>query len=275
MIGYIRKNNILLNLAIIIFIILNLFPIFWMISSSFKTSSEITTLPPKFFVKPKIINYIAIFKERPFFHYTINSVTIAGSVALLCILLGVPAAYALSKFEFPGRKIFLISIISSRLFPPISLLVPFTILFTKLQLVDTRLGLIVASLFLNLPFVVWLLIGFFDSIPHELEEAARIDGCDRIDVFFKIIIPLVKTGMASGAILSFIMTWNEFMFALAFTRMNAKTLPIGLYDFFADDFVVWNKVMAASTYSVIPAIIFILFFQNYLVKGLISGSVKG
>jgi len=275
MIKYIGKKNIIPNLFLTTFIVISLFPMFWMLISSFKSPSEILKIPPQFFIKPSLINFIAIFVERPFLHYTINSIIVALTTTILCMILGTPAAYGFSKFKFHGQGIIFLLIISSRLFPPVSFLVPFTVMFTKLGLIDTRLVLIITCLFSALPFFLWLLVGFFNSIPSELIDAARIDGCDKIDTFFKVSLPLAKTGMASGAIMVFIMSWNEFMFALAFTRINAKTLTVGLFDFFMDDFVAWNKVMAASLYSAIPAIIFIIFFQRYLVKGIISGSVKG
>ena len=166
-------------------------------------------------------------------------------------------------------------ILASRLVPPISFIVPFTIIFSYLKMIDTLAVLIIAYIFFNLPFVIWILSGFFESIPQELDDAARIDGCNNISAFWRVILPLTLPGIIASAILAFLLSWNEFMFALVLTRLEAKTLPIGMYDFFADGFVRWNWLSAATMYSMVPAIIFVIFFQKHLIKGMLAGAVKG
>lgn len=257
------------------FIVLSLFPIYWMVLSSFKKASQVTKMPPVWLPEITFESYVAIFETAPFLHYTINSVVVTLSVTGLAVVLGTLAAYGFSRYSFTGSRFMFYSMIASRLFPPVSFVIPFMILFNKFNLTDTRLALIIVNLFLNLPFVVWILIGFFDAIPRELDEAARIDGCSKARAFWKVILPQARPGIVAGAILTFIMTWNEFLFALSFTRRVAKTLPIGITDFYADNFVVWSKVTAASTYAMIPAIIFVLLFQRNLVKGMLQGAVKG
>lgn len=257
------------------FIVLSLFPIYWMVLSSFKKASQVTKMPPVWLPEITFESYVAIFETAPFLHYTINSVVVTLSVTGLAVVLGTLAAYGFSRYSFTGSRFMFYSMIASRLFPPVSFVIPFMILFNKFNLTDTRLALIIVNLFLNLPFVVWILIGFFDAIPRELDEAARIDGCSKARAFWKVILPQARPGIVAGAILTFIMTWNEFLFALSFTRRAAKTLPIGITDFYADNFVVWSKVTAASTYAMIPAIIFVLLFQRNLVKGMLQGAVKG
>jgi multiple sugar transport system permease protein len=167
------------------------------------------------------------------------------------------------------------AILASRLVPPISFIVPFTIVFSYLKMVDTLAALVIAYIFFNLPFVIWIMTGFFEAIPQDLDDAARMDGCSNISTFFRVILPLAQPGIIASAILAFLMSWNEFMFALVLTRLDSKTLPIGMYDFFADGFVRWNWLSAATIYSLIPAIIFVVFFQRHLIRGMLAGAVKG
>jgi len=147
-------------------------------------------------------------------------------------------------------------------------------IFSWFKMIDTLQALIIAYIFFNLPFVIWILSGFFKSIPQELDDAARIDGCNNITAFWKVILPIAKPGVIAGTILTFLMCWNEFLFALVLTRLNARTLPIGLYDFFADGFIRANWLAAATIYTLIPAIVFVLFFQKHLIKGILAGAVK-
>jgi multiple sugar transport system permease protein len=262
-------------LFLLTFIFFSLFPALWMLNNSFKTDEEIFKMPPVWFPSINWENYRAIFAGRPFVKYTINSVIVSLSVTAICVGLGTPAAYGFSRFQFKGNKLMFGMILASRLVPPISFIVPFTIIFSYLKMIDTLAALIIAYIFFNLPFVIWILSGFFESIPQELDEAARIDGCNNISTFWRVILPLTLPGVIASAILAFLLSWNEFMFALVLTRLEAKTLPIGMYDFFADGFVRWNWLSAATMYSMVPAIIFVVFFQKHLIQGILAGAVKG
>jgi multiple sugar transport system permease protein len=262
-------------LFLLTFIFFSLFPALWMLDNSFKTDEEIFKMPPVWFPAISWDNYRAIFEGRPFFKYTVNSLIVSLSVTAICVGLGTPAAYGFSRFQFKGNQLMFGMILASRLVPPISFIVPFTIIFSYLKLIDTLIALIIAYIFFNLPFVIWILSGFFDSIPQELDDSARIDGCNNISVFWRVILPLTLPGIIASAILAFLLSWNEFMFALVLTRLEAKTLPIGMYDFFADGFVRWNWLSAATMYSMVPAIIFVVFFQKHLIRGILAGAVKG
>jgi len=261
---------------LIFFIFVSLFPVFWMLDTSFKSDEEVFKVPPVIIPSPvKLENYRIFLLQRPFPKYTINSLIASLSVAALCIGLGTPAAYGFSRFKFRGRGLMFGSILASRLVPPISFIVPFTIIFSSFKMIDTLPALIIAYIFFNLPFVIWILSGFFESIPQELDDAAKIDGCGNISAFWRVIMPLSRPGVVASAILAFLMCWNEFMFALVLTRINAKTLSVGLYDFFADGFVKWNWLAAATMYTLVPAIVFVLLFQKHLIKGILAGAVKG
>lgn len=262
-------------LFLILYVVFSLFPIFWMLDTSFKSDEEVFKTPPIWFPSIKLDNYRIFFFQRPFFKYTLNSAVASISVFAFCLALGVPAAYGFSRFKFRGSKVAFSTILGSRLVPPISFIVPFTILFSYFKMMDTLQALIIAYIFFNLPFVIWILLGFFNSVPQELDDAARIDGCSNIGTFWRVILPVARPGIIAAGILSFLMCWNEFMFALVLTRLNAKTLSVGLYDFFADGFVRWNWLAAAAIYTLIPAIVFVLLFQKPLVKGILAGAVKG
>jgi len=270
-----KKEKISAYIFLLIFISLSLFPIFWMLDSSFKSPREIVAMPPIWFPVPTLENYIKIFKARPFAHYTVNSLIVALSVSALCIALGTPAAYGFSRFKFWGSNSLFGLIIATRLVPPVSFIVPFTIIFTTLKMMDTLPALIIAYIFFNLPFVTWILVGFFGAIPRDLDDAARIDGCNHINTFWWVILPLARPGIIASAILAFLMSWNDFMFALVLTRVRSKTLPIGITDFFADHFIDWSQLAAATMYTTVPAIIFVLLFQKHLIKGMLAGAVKG
>lgn len=257
------------------YIVFSLFPAVWMLGNSFKSDQEIFQVPPIYFPSVKWDSYQAIFDERPFIKYTLNSLTVSLVVTAICIGLGAPAAYGFTRYVFRANKFMFSAILASRLVPPISFIVPFTIVFSYLKMVDTLAALVIAYIFFNLPFVIWIMTGFFEAIPQDLDDAARMDGCSNITTFFRVILPLAQPGIIASAILAFLMSWNEFMFALVLTRIDSKTLPIGMYDFFADGFVRWNWLSAATIYSLIPAIIFVVFFQKHLIRGMLAGAVKG
>jgi multiple sugar transport system permease protein len=257
------------------YIVFSLFPAVWMLGNSFKSDQEIFQVPPIYFPSVKWDSYQAIFDERPFIKYTLNSLTVSLVVTAICIGLGAPAAYGFTRYVFRANKFMFGAILASRLVPPISFIVPFTIVFSYLKMVDTLAALVIAYIFFNLPFVIWIMTGFFEAIPQDLDDAARMDGCSNINTFFRVILPLAQPGIIASAILAFLMSWNEFMFALVLTRIDSKTLPIGMYDFFADGFVRWNWLSAATIYSLIPAIIFVVFFQKHLIRGMLAGAVKG
>jgi multiple sugar transport system permease protein len=264
-----------LLLVLLGYIFVSLFPVFWTFQTSFKSNEEVYRRPPIWFPRPTLEYYQAVFKERPFFHYLNNSLVVALAVSGICMFFGSFAAYGFSRLRFRGSSYLFGGILASRLVPPISFVIPFTILFTQLRTMDTRLGLIIANTFFSLPFAIWVMKSFFDSIPQDLIDAARIDGCSKISAFWYVLLPLARPGLISAGILSFLFSWNEFMFALTLTRKQAITLPVGLTDFFQDDLILWNQLAAATIVTVLPAIIFVICFQRGLVRGVLAGALKG
>ena len=208
--------------------------------------------------------------------YILNTLVVSLSVVVLSALFAIPAAYAMARFQFKFKKGALLSAISIRLIPPISLIVPFFLLIIFLRLVDSIFSLILVNFMLNLPFYIWISWGFFKEIPWELEEAALLDGCTRLGSLIKVIIPIAAPGLSAASIVTFLFTWNEYLFALIFTQTSvSKTISVGISDFVGDVFVRWNQISAAGIVTTIPAIIFVFVFQKYIVQGLSAGGVKG
>ncbi|RKX84989.1 MAG: carbohydrate ABC transporter permease [Spirochaetes bacterium] len=271
------KNKISSAIVLFIYFLIVLFPIYWMFITGIKTPDEIYTPQPTYFPKhPTTANFVSIFTTRPYIRYTINSLTIALGATFTCIVFGTLAAYGFSRYRFKGNRSLRFLFLASRIFPPISLIVPFFIVIGWLHLYNTLLAQIIINTYMWLPFYVWINIGFFDSIPHELEQAAQIDGCSRFQTFFKIAFPLSLPGIAATSIITFLGTWNEFLYNLILAPTErAKNLSVGASDFIADMFISWNQMGAGALITCIPAIIFVIFFQKYIVQGLTAGAVKG
>lgn len=248
------------------------FPLFWIISSSFKTQAQIVSVPPVWIFKPTVENYLRVFVEQNFGQYLLNSSIIAVGSTLLSLILGLPAAYSISRYKQHTLGIF---ILIARLMPGISFLIPWYIIFSKLRLVDTYTALIASHMLVGLPFIVWIMINYFDGIPHELEESARVDGCTMLGLFLKIILPISGPGVLTATTLSFLFSWNNFMFSMVLSAQRTKTLPIAIYNFVSYAEVNWGSVMAAAVVIIAPAIILTMIFQRYVIKGLTMGAVKG
>jgi ABC-type glycerol-3-phosphate transport system permease component len=248
-----------------------------MFITGLKTQEEIYTPRPTYFpVHPTLENFVSIFSGRPYLRYTINSLLITLGTTFACVLFGTFAAYGFSRYKFIGNRTLRYLFLASRVFPPISLIVPFFIMVGWMGLYDTILAQIIINMYMWLPFYIWINIGFFDSIPRELEQAAQIDGCSRMQTFFRIAFPLAMPGIAATSIITFLGTWNEFLYNLILAPTErAKNLSVGASDFIADMFISWNQMGAGAIITCIPAVIFVVFFQKYIVQGLTAGSVKG
>ncbi|HEX7002952.1 MAG TPA: carbohydrate ABC transporter permease [Trueperaceae bacterium] len=268
-------RSLLLHAVLLGYVVIIVFPILWTLGTSFKDNAAVFQLPPIWFPEPDLSSYVRVLQNSSFVGNIVNSLVVSTWVTLVCVALGVPAAYGFSRLPQRGSNVIFNVIIGSRLVPPVSFIIPFLIIFSQLKLLDTRTGLVIANVFFSLPFAIWVLRGFFDSIPKELMEASKVDGCDNPRTFWLVALPLARPGIVAAAILSFLFSWNEFMFALTLTRTEAKTLPVGLTDFFRDDIIVWNQLAAATVIAVIPAVLFVFVFQRHLIRGMLSGSVKG
>ena len=265
-------SNILFYVIVTGIALMVLFPFLWMLSSSFKTQVDIISWPPKLLFSPTLQNYQKVFEEQDFLKYFLNS-TIVGVVAVgISLILGLPAAYSIARFAQKKLSVF---ILLARLMPGISFLVPWYIVFSRLNLMDSYTALILSHMLIALPIVVWIMTTYFETIPREMEESAMVDGATRQYAFFAIILPLSGPGIITATTLSFIFSWNNFMFSQVLSMENTKTLPIAVYNFVSYAEVDWGGVMAAAVAIMTPAIILTMIFQKYVVKGLTMGAVKG
>ncbi|MCX6090277.1 MAG: carbohydrate ABC transporter permease [Candidatus Atribacteria bacterium] len=267
-------GKILKRIAIAIVTLLSLFPIAWIVLTSLKTDVEAVAMPPKWIFRPIYQNYIEALIEKGFLENFLNSVIVACVSIFIVLLVGVPAAYSLARFSFRGKKDIAFWILSTRMAPPITFLIPFFLMFRTLGLNDTLVGLIILHITINLALVIWMMRGFFQEIPVEVEEAAMVDGCSPLQAFFKISVPIASTGIFATAILSFIFSWNELMFAIVLSSNKAVTAPAAIYNFIGYYEVRWGVLCAASVIVLVPVMVFIMLVQKNLIRGLTFGAIK-
>ena len=256
-----------------------LFPVLWMVLTSFKSNPEFFAYPPVFIPKSfALTNYLNAMRMPPDGRGGLqgvrDSLIVSAGSMLISVLAGAPAAYSFARFRTGGENLSF-WVLSTRMFPPVASALPLFLVFKALHLLDTHWALIVANTIFNLPFVIWLLKGFFEDLPVELEEAAVIDGTTIFGAFRRVALPLVAPGLAATALFSFIFAWNEFMFALLFTRSDVRTLTIIVPSLVGGHEILWGQVAAVGVVAIIPNILLALLLQRYLVRGLTLGAVKG
>lgn len=275
-----KKSSIVNILVFIISIALVLFaliPFLWAIVTSLKTYDAIYEPTPSWIPKPVTWeNYKSVFMDINMRQYFRNSVVVGFLSTIVSMIVSVLAAYALSRYRFPGRETVLFSILFTRLLPRVAVVIPFYIILMKTKLMNTYTGLIIIYLIVGMPIAIWLLKGYIDSMPYEVEEAAIIDGCSSLGILLRIVVPMLAAPVAAVAMFSFILAWNEFLFPLIFAKdSSVRPISVGLA-FFIDVFgIQWGPLMAASVLMSIPAIIAFSLGQKYIIKGLSEGAVKG
>ncbi len=266
-----RGRRTLLAIAAATLLVIVLFPVFWMVQMSFRTSDDI--FGDELLFRPTFENYAALWTGN-FPNSFANSIA-AGTVStVLALLIGVPAAYALSRWRFRGSRAVALWILATRMAPPIAFTIPFFLAYRYVGLTDTVTGLIIIYLTFNLALVVWMMQTFFDGVPRSLEEAAWIDGCGVWSAFRRITLPLTAPGLAATAVLCFILSWNDFFYALILTRTQAMTAPVAIVNFMQYEGWEWGKIAAGGTLVMLPVVIFTFFVRAYLVRGLTAGGVK-
>lgn len=264
---------ILFALLVLIIVIPVLFPIYFVFISSFKNMAQVYTMPPKFFgFKPIFDNYIYIFRTQHYGTYLFNSTIVAVVSTALSLAAGVPAAYAIARYKMRKTNT---AILTARLLPNISILLPYYFIFSKLHLIDTFLVLILSHMILSLPLIVWIMTGFFEDLPLELEEAAIVDGCTRQKCFLDILIPISAPGLVTCSTLSFLGSWNNFQFALILSGEKTRTLPVSLQYFVSGADIRWGRMLAATIVVIVPTIILTMILQKYIIQGMTAGAVKG
>lgn len=254
-------------------------PVYWMLTISLKTEVEQFAIPPPWFVfTPTADHYYDAFVTRSFGEYLLTSAIVAVTSTAFALVIGTLAAYALARFQLPwnlNRRLSL-WILSTRMFPAIVTAVPLFLMMRDVRLLNTRASLIIVYTGFNLPFVVWMMRGFFADLPRDLEEAALVDGDSRLGALVRIVLPLVAPGVAATAIFCLIISWNEFLFALVLTQTDAAmTLPVGIAGRVTQFEIKWGVMSAAASVAIIPILVFALALQKHLVRGLSMGAVKG
>ncbi|MHB1119847.1 MAG: carbohydrate ABC transporter permease [Bellilinea sp.] len=275
-------RNLVLMALVLIFIYA---PIAWLVLSSISTRAELLSVPPSFIPKdPTLKNYLDILlpgraasEVASTFKITLkNSLLVASTTTLICLFLGMLAAYALARLRLPFKNKLLMSILSVRMIPEISLVIPLYIVAAKLSFTNKPIVLIITYLSFALPFAIWMITTFFEAVPLELEDAARIDGCSRLRTLFSVILPVATPGIVSTGLFIFLLAWDEFFFALIFTStLAAKTAPVAIAEFTGRYAVDITAMMAAGVLAALPPVLLALVFQRYIVSGLSAGAVKG
>ncbi len=254
-----------------------LLPFLWTISTSLKTEVDIYSLTPSFIPRPFTLeNYKAVIHNKTMMEYFRNTVIVAAISTVISLTVGVFAAYGFSRYKFPGKTSLLYSILFTRLLPRVCLLVPFYVTLSHLHMINTYQGLVLVYLIVGMPVTVWLLKGYIDALPYEIEEAAVMDGCGPLQILFKIVVPILAPAISSTGMYAFILAWNEFLFPLLIAKdSSTRPISVGLAFYIDEIGVKWGPMMAASVMMSIPAILVFSFAQKYIVKGLSEGAVKG
>jgi multiple sugar transport system permease protein len=264
-------------LLYLVVIVIMLFPIYWLVITSLKPAYMAQTNPPVFFTPLlSIENYRMLWNDADIRGYFANSLVVALGATGLSLVFGSLAAYVLAKsyLRFALRRAILLWVLLIRIFPPIVVGIPYFTLLHRFHLTDTQMGLMITHVAMTLPFVIWLLLGFFQDVPAELEKAAMLDGCSLLRRFGQISLPLVLPGLAVTAIFAFIISWNEYLFAAILTSFNAKTLPVAIATFIGERRLEWGAMSALGSLMLIPPAIFAFLGQQYIVRGLTFGAVK-
>ncbi|GAA0178355.1 carbohydrate ABC transporter permease [Clostridium sediminicola] len=271
------KISILRVVLLIMFFIFMFTPILWMFLTSLKPVDEIVTVPLKYLpTKITFSNYQKLWKATDFPIYFKNSMVVSMSCAFFTTMVSIFAGYSMSRFKFKGKQITLLVFLATQMIPIVVIIIPLFIVFAKINLFDTLIGLILIYIVLNIPFCTMLIKGFFERIPIALEESAMIDGCSRVESLFKIILPVMLPGMVAAFVFAFIGAWNDLFFSIMFINSEAiKTIPVGINTFIGKYEIDWGTMSAATILALIPVFIMFAMIQKYLVQGLTSGAVKG
>ena len=265
------RKRLLGDVATIVLLLLVLFPFAWLVQMSFRPNSDI--LAYKLTFAPTLAHYKALWTGA-FPASFVNSMITSVVSTALALLLGVPASYALSRARLRSARSIALWILATRMAPPIAFTIPFFLAYRYLGLTDTRTGLIVVYLTFNLALVIWMMKPYFDSVPRELEESAWIDGCGVWGCFLRVTLPLSAPGLAATAVICFILSWNDFFYALILTRTQASTAPVAIVNFIQYTGWEWGRIAAAGTLVMLPVVLFSILVRNYLVRGLAAGGVK-
>jgi len=269
-----KAKSLITYALLILFTLFCIFPFFWMLLTSLKARVDVID-PSVWVFKPIIDNYKNVFEKRNLLFNIKNSIIVVSGTTIISLLLGTLAAYGFARFNFKRKESLAFWILSLRMLPPMAVVISFFVLGRLLRLLDTHIYLIIIYLSFNIPFTIWMMRGFIEDIPIEIEEAAWLDGCSRIKGFFKVIFPLISPGLIATAIFCIIQSWNEFSLAFFLTTFNAKTVPTIVTAFLSVTGVLWGEMAAVGVVAIAPIVVFAFLVQKNLVRGLTFGAVKG
>ena len=265
-------NNLLYALVMILVVFFLLTPFLWMVLNAFKSPLQIIKLPPELIFEPTLRNFQNVFGTQNFGRYILNSVIIGAGCTLVGLLIGLPAAYSIARYR---QNRLAIVILMARMVPGITFLVPLFIIFRRLEMIDTYTSLILAHMLVGLPFIVWVMVPFFESIPRELTEAAVVDGASAMRAFISVVLPLSGPGIVTASILSFVFSWNNFMFSIVLASSRTRTVPVAIYNFISYAQIDWGGLMAAAVVITLPVLALAIVTQRYVIRGLTAGAIKG
>jgi multiple sugar transport system permease protein len=271
-----RLTTTLRNIVVAFVLAWPLFPIAWLAMTSVKPGNLLLDVPPRVFFWPTFEQYIKVFTFEPVALYVFNSFVVSAVSTAFAVALGTMAAFGLVYFRFNGKKTILFTILVTRMFPPVTTLIPIYLMISAAGLADTRSALILPYISFQIPLVIWIMLDFVRRIPKELQESAIIDGCSTLSLFWYVIVPLCAPGMIASGILAFIYNWNELLFALVLTSLDAKTLPVALIAYTESEGALqWGSVSAIGVITLLPILVLFVILNKHLVRGLMAGAVKG
>jgi multiple sugar transport system permease protein len=270
-----RPSRVASAVATLAFVVIAVGPVYWAVSTAFKSRADAFAYPPAFTFTPSLDSYGVLFDRFEFSNPIVNSLIICTVSTAIAVVVGSLAAYSLSRFRVPGGRILMFALLSVRMFPAIALALPLYLLLTDWGLFDSRMGLIAAYTAFSIPIVVWMMRSFFDDVPMALDEAALMDGHSRFSVLTRVVMPLSTPGLVATATFVVILLWNEFLMAAVLTSSRATTVPVAITGLYTDRGIEWDKMAAAGSLAIVPVVLFTIAIHKYLVRGLTFGAVKG
>ncbi len=252
------------------------FPILWSVLNSFKTEQDILAYPPKFLFAPTVAAYRdVLFGAASVLPNIASSMVIAIGTTVVTMVLAVPAAYALARLRFPGKRLSGFYVLATQMLPPVGIIIPYFLILRNFGWIDTYQGIILIYLSFSLPFSIWLLVSYFEDIPYEMEEAAALDGAGRLRTLWRVIIPQVRGGIAVTVVFVFLNAWNEFLFAVVLSGNVVRPVTVAMFNFVSVEQTLWNKLAAVSVLAMLPVVVLGILAQKHIIKGLTVGAVKG
>ena len=270
-------NNIFVYIVAMLICLFSIIPILWTLSTSFKPNFLIYAQPPQWIPKQVTFqHYLDVLQNPKMLMYFLNSFIVSACSTIIALVVGILGGYGFSRYKFPGHNTMMVTILLTRLMPRVAVIVPFFVILQNIKLYNTRPGLILVYLLITMPLAIWLLKGFFDGIPYEIEEAATVDGCSVFGLLTRIVIPITLPAIGSVGMYAFITAWNEFLFALTMTSTSSmRTISVGLAYYIDETGIQWGNLMSSSVLMTIPSSIVFILFQKSLIRGLTDGGVKG